>query len=476
MTCRHGSSAPCVTRGWHNLTELRSSGTGRRMQSSELALSTALLAGMAGLLIPPWLILVGVIPACMVLIRSGLVLSLFTVGDAHVEILDVLTVMVVVRLLARAVVTRAMPGLAELRSHLGGPLLAFFGSLFLATCVAHVRFGGAIFVSEMIPLLRFAAQTISGLAIALAIRSDEELARAWGVLRTMGYLAALSLCISVAFWALGLKFGEVQETDGIVRWFGPIGDEVSLILALFVLWEVASRHWVLAGLMVGAMFLTGTRGAVLTLAVGGFAVWWLAHGLSPILRKRVLVGLMMCCVSAGGVLVLDPGAAVQRFTEASIVNQGLGGRIELMSAAASMFADSPLTGVGFQGFRLLKPDYDRGRERLDTEGEIGSNAANQYLQTAADGGFLAVLALLWLGRRALQMIASERVGPRGMQALAASGWLWGLLVGAQTVAWLVPSSLIAQLFWLVLGLAVAGRAVSTRAGSRQPREYGVPAA
>jgi hypothetical protein len=38
-------------------------------------------------------------------------------------------------------------------------------------------------------------------------------------------------------------------------------------------------------------------------------------------------------------------------------------------------------------------------------------------------------------------------------------WLFAMVIGAQTAAWLLPGSLIGYLLWLILGVALAARRI-----------------
>jgi hypothetical protein len=400
----------------------------------------------------------------MVLGRAGMIPWVGAWGEANVELYDVLIVSAIGRLYVSLIVRGETRRVQTCWRAIGGKLAVFLGSLCIATGIAGWRFGPDLFVAEVAPLLRLTSQVAAGMAIAVALRSPTEVTKAWRLLRAMGYLAAVSVGVSFVAWFLGMAFGEVQSGEEVTRWFGPVGDEVGFVLVFFALWEAAARQWSRAGLLGAAVLLTGTRGALMTLAVGVGALWVNAGGLLPLGRRRVALGMAVVVAVLAVVWVADPGQVRQRFLSSQMLGQGLAQRTETMWTALRMLADFPVLGVGFQGFRLLKDSYDHDARRLTSDGHVASNAANQYLQTAIDGGGVALAAFVAVMWRAVNVVSGQADGRWRVAAAASASWLWALLLGAQTVAWLLPSSVIGQLVWVVIGLAIAGRAAERYGG------------
>ena len=79
---------------------------------------------------------------------------------------------------------------------------------------------------------------------------------------------AITVYCNVIAVSLGFRFGEVQPTEEMVRYFGPIGDQVGFILLLFIFKKLIERNILGALFLGGAVVATGTVGAVGTLIVG----------------------------------------------------------------------------------------------------------------------------------------------------------------------------------------------------------------
>ncbi|MEO6752106.1 MAG: O-antigen ligase family protein, partial [Chthoniobacteraceae bacterium] len=128
--------------------------------------------------------------------------------------------------------------------------------------------------------------------------------------------------------------------------------------------------------------------------------------------------------------------------------------------AAAMIADNPLLGVGYMGYERMLERYG-GDQYFDLAHPDGAsaNANNQILQSLTDSGIIGLLAfglLVFCAARLLWRTAA-RCDDRliGTFFFAACLWLITQLFGNVAAVWLNPSSFVARLTWIALGLAVA---------------------
>ncbi len=164
-------------------------------------------------------------------------------------------------------------------------------------------------------------------------------------------------------------------------------------------------------------------------------------------------------------LVVEPNApALPAPSEADEVVLPRPGRIQYWLAAWAIVRDYPLLGVGPDNFRLRFTDYT-GAE----ESHIGTHAHSLYFESLADSGVLGFVALCGF------LIGLARSLKRGLAA--DRDWLWRGALMASLAAWLVhgvvddferflPTHLV---FWVVVGLAVRGRAAPGEFKQSNPR-------
>ena len=181
---------------------------------------------------------------------------------------------------------------------------------------------------------------------------------------------------------VGLTVGTVNAVALYLELLAPIAVWLS-----WARWRSRTFSGSLAILAVVALIVTGSRGAWLG-ALAGAAVAvvlvWRAIGLSLPGRRSRLGWLIMAGAAFVGVLLL-PGLVSRMLS-------GDAGRIELWSAAWSMFTASPIVGVGpgaWPGLRASTPISDGNLAVLAT-------SHNSILQIVAETGLLGLLIAAWL--------------------------------------------------------------------------------
>jgi O-antigen ligase len=420
---------------------------------------TFVLALIAAALLPAWVSLVIVVPTLMALSFTGTLLPLQSLGDSDLQAYDVVTLIAAFKLGA-AVLLRGGT-LVVHRVH--ALLLLFLGVLAAATLLTAFRINVSFFRAELTPLLRFVVQA---LALALFLPQGLE-ARQFPWLRrslgALGYVMAVPIFVGAWFLGSGLEVGEVHGA----RTFGFIGDQVGFVLVLYVLWHLISRNYVRALFFAVAILATGTRGALLALFVGVLVTALQRRSLGDRrVKLRTVVGVpivllvVLFTTDLGGTRTRLTGRAVGR---GSNVDQ----RLLTQRLGLEVFTESPLVGVGYNGYRLKAIEHGAIPRFAGQLGRYSpnftANASNQLLQTATDAGVVGVVVfgLLFLGLLRVVLAAARQADPDTSALLfAAYFWFWSLLLGNQAAVWLLPGSFIAYLQWVCVAVAV----VALRAG------------
>lgn len=394
----------------------------------------------------------------MVLSSAHVLNPLLSVGEADIQAFDIVFLIV-----ACKVVVSILKKRRDLHIERVYWVILIFLSCLLATTVsAYVRFGREVFVGEIIALLRMTVQ-MSVLFLTIQVVKEETLVgRIVQGLDYVGYLVALTIYTNIFLIQIGRQLGEVQIREGLIRFFGPLGDQVGFLLPYFAYKHLLAGKFFKAGLFVVAVVLTGTRGALISLLVGLLVLAW--HR-SRHFRKGAswailgLLGVLWMIVVA---LWFDFGGMRTRFLDEEILKSGITQRWLTASIALQVFAHNILTGVGFTGFRYVALDYGAVEVATKELGGFAPNfvatAGNQYLQVATDGGIITLAVFIWMlviFGRTLRRAELHTFGEQRISFAAGYLWLLSLAIGNQSAAWMLPGSLISYFLWILLGLAIA---------------------
>jgi hypothetical protein len=296
--------------------------------------------------------------------------------------------------------------------------------------------------------------------------------------RLMKWLHVTCLAITGSVYAavlldgIGVRFGEVlQFSDGSSRVFGPLGDQVGFVLVLPVLTSLAASSPIMFGVHLGALLLTATRGAVLCLIVGVVAYFLVAAGSRRRARRRLLgtAGVLI----VGVIVSLSPLSAVLmgRLVSEPIVFGG-SSRLTAIETGARVFLDNPVVGLGFNGFGAARPAVYEDWTDTTAAANGLSRTTNQYIQTATDGGMLALLLLVLFvittGRNALRIAKAHDATPA---VVATHVWLISVMVGNQGALWLLSNT--ATGFFVFAAAGLTARMSQTPAEQRVPARTGV---
>ncbi len=334
----------------------------------------------------------------------------------------------------------------------------------LASLVAGVKFGDAHMIGCLVPWARGIADSLLMVIVADSLRSRGQARISISIL--LLFLFGLVAIQFVNFFGAGsgLVIGEVQglERDQ-PRIFGPVGDSVGFVLLLGYVFGLCRENLVIAATFAGGILLTAGLGAVLGMAVATalFLTVCAPQHLLEARRGRMLRLLFGFGVVAALALVYaGPLTSTLRERLEAQHEESGDQRLATVRVALAMIDDNLASGVGFLGFRLVIGRYG-GSDYFDLTNPDGAtaNANNQALQALTDAGIAGLLAL------AILIFAAARVVYRAA-ALARDpllrAYFWAVLLwilsqafGNVAATWLTPSSFVATLFWINLGIAQA---------------------
>jgi O-antigen ligase len=209
------------------------------------------------------------------------------------------------------------------------------------------------------------------------------------------------------------------------------------------------------GTHLGALLLTATRGAVLCVVVGVIVYGLLvASGRIQATRKRLLWGVAAGVVGLGVWLSPISDVLMGRLSDPSL-------RLTAMQMGISAIEENPVLGSGFNGFGNSRPAVAEDWF-IPLQAENGlSRTMNQYIQTATDGGVVALACLLLFvlstSRNALRVIGWRSAAP---ELVALQLWLIAVLVGNQGSLWFLSNTGTGLFIFAVAGLAAKASALA----------------
>ncbi|HUG04932.1 MAG TPA: O-antigen ligase family protein, partial [Candidatus Limnocylindria bacterium] len=314
--------------------------------------------------------------------------------------------------------------------------------------------------------------------IAVAIAAGTDYPRraswlAWSVAVTAvaasGYAFVQALGADPVRWA---------DLDSQARPFATLGNPdfygqflsvvvIASAAALAFAWSTLGRlRWAIVALGIESavlMIIVATRGSLIGLVAGLFVIallWLRRTGITRRALSRVALAGAALVVALALVLVATPlGGRLLALADAPEVS----GRLLIYQAAARIFADHPVLGVGFENFAVVYPQYEEAEGLKNNRTQ--TSAHSWLFHTAATTGIvgLATLAALFVTfavhawQRARDADATALlVATAGTAAFYGSGLV---LPGAQSIQW-IP--------WACLGIALASDLRTARIVARTP--------
>jgi O-antigen ligase len=338
---------------------------------------------------------------------------------------------------------------------------------------------------ELVELIEVA---IFALIAVMLIDDARWLRRAlWSVAASAGVLGALATFQQLAglhdYEFLG--FSEVDQGDrSLLRSEGPIdpnffgqtmvaGAAVALYLGLHAR-RLSLRMVAFSASLacLGAVYFSHSRGALLAVVVAG--------AVAAVLRRvPIWIPAAGAAAVAAVMLTVLPAEARERLTEvvkpgeagiAHASDDSLANRFAENVAAATMYRDHPLVGVGPGNYSVVYLDYAQ-RIGLDQRAEertgVEQAAHNLYLEALAELGtvgglvFFAVLAAAFLGAWRARAVLPGRDALLGEGVLVA-------LAGFFTASLFLHNA-YQHYLWLMIALGLAAGHVARRAAQAPTR-------
>lgn len=292
----------------------------------------------------------------------------------------------------------------------------------------------------------------------------------------------------------GFRTGETNLVEGDVRQYrlaGPIGEQnryAQVLLMLvplgwFGFFSERSRLLKLLAFGLGALALAGvalsfSRGAAVAFLLL-LAVMLVTRLLRPshfLVFLLIVAAVMLALPQYAVRLVTIPSATdlLSEETTTSEVDGAIRGRATAMLAAALVFADNPIVGVGPGQFQYYSADYGNRLGLRILEGNRESHSL--YLDVAANYGILGLvffLAMVLVPIRVILKARHKLAGRRPSLNNLAIGFAFALLAYLATGIFLHLSYV--RYFWLVLALADTAALIARRAASDEPVVRTAPA-
>jgi O-antigen ligase len=392
--------------------------------------------------------------------------------------------------------TRRVRG-RHLHSTLAVPAI-LFGALVIASMVAHLavmrlRFGPAFgdvvvsyltrsqfFDARSFPALHAGLLLLEGLVLFAVVARECEARPALMplVLKTSAIGAVFAAAINVFTLARAAARGDdfwsaLARYASTLRWSVPYAD-VNAAGSYFLMGALLAAgagaavtgvrrvSWAAAAVLVsGALWLTGSRAAVLAGILGvavTFAIVHLSRAGSRHVRRAAALAAVACLVGIGLTAAL-PKRGTQKSTSTA-----LDVRLGLAQASARMIASRPVFGIGLGEFYQRSGEFSSPDLVQLFPPAVHENAHNNFLQVAAELGLAGGLTFAWLIAAILTLAfrgaARTRRAADTLRAAAVAGFIITWLGGHPL---LIPD--IAFPFWIAAG-ALAGGMLTEQA----PRE------
>jgi O-antigen ligase len=197
------------------------------------------------------------------------------------------------------------------------------------------------------------------------------------------------------YWIREMRYGGIP--------FGPYANRnhfaglmelvIPVALVPLVMGKVRRERWFLVGLFamlpIGALFLSASRGGIVSFAVE-LAVLVLLMVLQRAGGKHALAGGVVLLVAVLMVSWLGVKQILERFSSLQTLEVSAGKRASMRGDTWKIFLDHPWTGTGLGTLQTVFPRY----ETL-YDGKIVNHTHNDYLEALAETGLLGGFCCAW---------------------------------------------------------------------------------
>jgi O-antigen ligase len=245
----------------------------------------------------------------------------------------------------------------------------------------------------------------------------------------------VSLFAILQYFTSNGKLYWFREINSGVPPFGPYVNRnhfagfVELILPLalvpLVLGRVRRERRPVVGLFavlpIGALFLSASRGGIVSFAVELGALL-LVMILRRTMGKQLLAGVSVLLIAALLVSWLGVRPILQRLSSVQILEVTAGKRASMRKDTWRIFLDHPFVGTGLGTLQIVYPPY----ETL-YDGKIVNHTHNDYLEALAETGILGGLCCAWFlavlfseSLKRLRQLNNSFIGTLQLSGLVAS--------------------------------------------------------
>lgn len=216
---------------------------------------------------------------------------------------------------------------------------------------------------------------------------------------------------------------------------------IGIAIGIYLLRTSRHRSVVVASMpfLMVAMLLSGSRGALLALAVAGLTLTFSGTERKVLIPLSVLAGVVFIFVMAVDPALLDP---LDKFFLRDGASPDItSGRLQIYQQLLEMFQKSPWTGTGYRSIEEVKP------------GAPGLAAHNIYLSVLTETGLFGALFFAALG---MSVLFASQCGRTGRPLLVVVVTIATVeLTESSIYGWGGPSALTAWM--LILAFAASGR-------------------
>lgn len=320
------------------------------------------------------------------------------------------------------------------------PFLLFIGMMFIS----------AIFSADVVWSLRVMGDhylyRMTGFYLVWLFVKDKKKLLMLFCFALLSHFVNASVCIYQGFVEKNFR------ATGLIGYMMTGGTLVMWIPALIVLvlenrfcgWSKYIVYSVLLAATLATLF-NATRGV--WLAIGVIAPVLILLSVRSKVRGIIVLSLLFACTA--GIFYSVPVLHNRLATITDTTMQSNSERLLLWQSVRNMFADYPVTGVGYGEF------HDNYQEKYilpEAKERYLGHAHSNFFQVLAEGGILGVTGLLawWLGT-AIYCIRGW-LGSRNIGYLTLMGIFAGLMLQGMT-EYTMGDSIVMKLFWFGLGLS-----------------------
>jgi O-antigen ligase len=227
------------------------------------------------------------------------------------------------------------------------------------------------------------------------------------------------------YWFREMRYGGIPFGPYVNRnhFAGFMELVIPISLVPLVMGKVRRERWLIAGLFailpLGALFLSASRGGIISLGVELAALAFLLV-LRRAASRHVLAGGVVVLVAILMVSWLGVRQILDRFSSLQSLEVTAGKRASMRADTWRIFLDYPWKGTGFGTLQTVFPQYESFYD-----GKVVNHTHNDYLEVLAETGFLGGLCCAaFLGVLFFESI--RRLSPRN-SAFTATLHLSGLV-------------------------------------------------